>query len=179
MQSWLQAAPPFFLSCLVWWFFYFAGDFAYYGLKIEIRCTLLSMPIAFLASLPLTWTTSKMGGESAREYNPLGGDLKWGEYIILFLILAPLGEDCLFRGILLLSLLPYGAFVAITVPALLFSLVHLLPFKNTPCKFLVSILISSFALGLLAGYFRVISYSLLPAYLTHTIFNLSGRMTEK
>ncbi len=159
--------------------FYFTDGFNYYGLKIETYYTLLSIPISFLVSLPLILLTSAMGGEIAKEYNPLGEDIRLIEYIVLLLILAPLGEEFLFRGILESSLLDYGILIAVIVPALLFSLVHIIPFKNAPRKFLAAILISAFVLGLLAGYFRAISCSLLPAYTIHAMFNLNGKIAER
>jgi len=159
--------------------FYFTDGFTYYGLKIDIYYTLLSIPISFLVSFPLILLASVMGGEKAKEYNPMGEDIGLIEYIVLFLILAPLGEEFLFRGILESPLLDYGILIAVIVPALLFSLIHIVAFKNASRKFLATILFSAFILGLLAGYFRAISCSLFPAFTIHAMFNLNGKIAER
>ncbi len=160
--------------------FQFTGGFAYYGLKIDIFYTLISIFTAFLVAFPLSLIASRVAENTNMQDDPFDfGNLNILEFLFLFLLLAPLGEEFLFRGVLESSLLEYGILIAVIVPALLFSLIHLLPFKNTPRKFLVTILISAFILGLLAGYFRAISGSLLPAYVTHTIFNLNGKIAEK
>ncbi len=160
--------------------FQFTGGFEYYGLKIDIFYTLISIFTAFLVAFPLSLIASRVAGNTNMENGPFDfGNFNILEFLFLLLLLAPLGEEFLFRGILESSLLGYGTIIAIVVPALLFSLIHLLPFKNTPRKFLITILDSAFILGLLAGYFRAISGSLLPAYVTHAIFNLNGKIAEK
>ncbi len=160
--------------------FQFTGGFAYYGLKIDIFYTLISIFTAFLISFPLLLVASRIAGEDDIQNTPFDfGNLNILEFSFLFLILAPVGEEFLFRGVLESSLLEYGILIAVIVPALLFSFVHLLPFKNTTGKFLVTIMISAIILGLLAGYFRAISGSLIPAYTTHAIFNLNGKIAEK
>ncbi len=160
--------------------FQFTGGFEYYGLKIDIFYTVISIFTAFLVAFPLLLIASRVAEYTHMQDDPLGfGNLNILEFLFLLLLLAPLGEEFLFRGILESSLLEYGLLIAIIVPALLFSLIHLLPFKNTPRKYLVTILISAFILGLLAGYFRTLSGSLFPAYVTHAIFNLNGKIAEK
>ena len=161
-------------------FFQFTGGFAYYVLKIDIFYTMISLFTAFLISFPLLLLASRIAEEENMQNTPLDfGNLNILEFSFLFLFLAPLGEEILFRGDLESPLLELGILAAIIIPALLFSIVHLLPFRNTPHKFLVTIIISAFILGLFAGYFRFISGSLLPAYATHTVFNLNGKIAEK
>ncbi len=160
--------------------FQFTGGFEYYGLKIDIFYTMISIFTAFIIAFPLSLIASIVAENTNMQNGPFDlGNLNILEFLFLLLLLAPLGEEFLFRGILESSLLEYGILIAIVVPALLFSLIHILPFKNTPRKFLAIILISAFILGLLAGYFRALSGSLLPAYVTHAIFNLNGKIAEK
>jgi len=149
-------------------------------LKLDTFYTLISILIGFIAALPLTLITARIERTTHMKIDPFNFySISLPEFILLFILLTPLGEEFLFRGILESSLLGYGILIAVIVPALLFSLVHIVPFKNTPRKFLIFIMISAFILGVLAGYFRAISGSLLPAYSVHAIFNLSGRITEK
>jgi len=160
--------------------FYFTDGFAYYGLKLDAFYTIISILVAFLASLPLSVISNIIERKSSVQTEPFGfGDLNLTEFLFLFLLLAPLGEEFLFRGILETSLLVYGVPVAVILPALLFSLMHIVPLKNAPRKFSAIILISAFILGLLAGYFRAVSGSLLPAYSVHAVFNLTGKFTNK
>ena len=159
--------------------FYFTNGFAYYGLKMDTFYILISIPIAFVVSLPLSMIASRVAKNEGTQIDPFNfGNLNFLEFSLLFLILAPLGEEFLFRGVLESPLLEYGILIAVIVPALLFSLIHLQPFKNAPRKFLALIIISAFILGLLAGYFRAVSGSLLPAYAIHAIFNLNGKITN-
>ncbi len=160
--------------------FQFTGGFEYYGLKIDVFYTVISIFTAFLVAFPLSLIASRVAENTNVRNDPFDfGNLNIFEFSFLLLLLAPLGEELLFRGVLESSLLEYGILIATIIPALLFSLIHFLPFRNTPRKFLAIILISAFILGLLTGYFRAISGSLLPAYVTHAIFNLNGKIAER
>ncbi len=160
--------------------FAFFGGFQYYGLKIEVFHTLISLPAAIAISLPLSLLASRISQEYGEIEVPFNfGEFSAFEFAALFLILAPLGEEILFRGVLETPFLIYGALFATMISALLFAFIHILPFKHSPAKFLAVILLSAFILGLLAGYLRAISGSLLPAFCVHLIFNLSGKIVEK
>ena len=97
------------------------------------------------------------------------------KFVTIALILAPVGEEMLFRGVLETSLLVWGIWIATVIPAILFALIHMAPFKGSSPKFMTVIISSAFVLGFLSGYFRAISGSLLPAYVVHMTFNLSSR----
>ena len=95
--------------------------------------------------------------------------------IFISLFLAPVGEETLFRGLLEGYLLEKNnRGIAVILPAVLFSLMHILPYYRTSLAYLVPLLVNSFILGVIAGYFRMKSNSLIPAFLTHVVFNLSG-----
>ncbi len=92
----------------------------------------------------------------------------------------------LFRGLLegrLLSSLGAGSratlWIAIVIPAALFSLVHVAPFSKAPRVYLASVMTGAFVLGLLAGLFRAVSGSLATAVVTHACFNLVGMLVEE
>ena len=99
---------------------------------------------------------------------------------LLLLLVAPVCEETFFRGLVQGFLLRRGHFkLSIAVPALLFSAVHVLPFSSVGPALLLALLLSALALGVIAGYFRAISGSLLPAFLAHFWFNLIGLIATR
>ena len=97
-------------------------------------------------------------------------------YSLVALALAPTGEETLFRGLLLGYMLRQGVnpWIAIIVSATLFSLMHMLPFHNAPIAQQAFVLITALLLGVMAGYLRKQTGSLLLAITTHAGFNLGG-----
>lgn len=89
----------------------------------------------------------------------------WAERVALALgvtLLAPLGEELLFRGYLLRILgARYGALGGLLVTSALFALAHFNP----------AALIPLFALGCVFGLLRLVSGSLVPALAGHAIQN--------
>lgn len=77
-------------------------------------------------------------------------------------ILAPVLEEILFRGIIIRILEPYGTGIAITISALMFSLLH----------FSVSVFFIIFAASLVMGFLRIYSGSVYPSMIFHSLFNL-------
>lgn len=93
--------------------------------------------------------------------------------------MAPIAEELVFRGLLEGYLLETAGFmVGILVPAILFTIMHIAPFKRAPKDFLSLILLSAFSLSIIVGTLRFISNSIIPAILTHMIFNVSGRIVS-
>jgi uncharacterized protein len=83
--------------------------------------------------------------------------------ILRVVILAPVVEELIFRGVIFSSFQRiYPAFWVIFFSALLFALFHLNPWQLGP----------TFLLGLLLGYVRLKTGSLLAAMLTHALHNL-------
>ncbi len=82
--------------------------------------------------------------------------------ILRVVILAPIVEELIFRGVIFSGFQRiYPAFWAIFFSALLFALFHLNPWQLGP----------TFLLGLLLGYVRLRSGSLLAAIFTHALHN--------
>jgi uncharacterized protein len=82
--------------------------------------------------------------------------------ILRVVILAPIVEELIFRGVIFSGFQRiYPAFWAIFFSALLFALFHLNPWQLGP----------TFLLGLLLGYVRLRTGSLLAAILTHALHN--------
>jgi membrane protease YdiL (CAAX protease family) len=78
------------------------------------------------------------------------------------LVVAPLTEEPLFRGVILHGFLRnYGRRLAIVASALLFALFHLNPWQFT----------SAFILGAVLGWFRAETGSLMPCFLGHAFAN--------
>lgn len=85
----------------------------------------------------------------------------WGG-ILRVVVLAPVVEELIFRGVIFSGFQRiYPSFLAIFFSALLFALFHLNPWQLLP----------TFLLGLLLGYVRLRSGSLLAAILTHALHN--------
>lgn len=85
----------------------------------------------------------------------------WGG-ILRVVVLAPIVEELIFRGVIFSGFQRiYPSFLAIFFSALLFALFHLNPWQLLP----------TFFLGLLLGYVRLRSGSLLAAIFTHALHN--------
>ena len=95
-----------------------------------------------------------------------------GRFIIL-LILAPVSEELLNRGLVEGYLLGYDHFwSAILFSALVFALPHWMAFEGSKGKRTYTVL-GGFAIGSLAGYFFALA-GLIPAFVLHSSANLAG-----
>lgn len=82
--------------------------------------------------------------------------------LIMLVIVAPVTEELLFRGIILRGFLSqYGEWKAIILSALLFSIFHLNPYQLLP----------AFVGGLILGWVYLKSGSLWPCIYAHAFFN--------
>jgi uncharacterized protein len=85
--------------------------------------------------------------------------------IILCVVVAPLTEELLFRGIILRGFqFHYGKWKAIFLSAVLFSLFHLNPYQ----------FFSAFIGGLILGWLFLETGSLMPCIIAHAFFNSIG-----
>ena len=151
------------------------GRLQYFGVRLETFYTVVGFAVALPIALPLAYITSRVGSKEKVNLPIDVGRMGIPKFIAIALVLAPIGEEMLFRGVLETPLLAWGIWTATVISAILFALVHIAPFKGSSPKFMAIILFSAFVLGFLAGYLRAISGSLLPAYVVHMTFNLSGR----
>ncbi len=150
-----------------------AGSIHDLGLSLDLRLSIIALIVAVSIGLPLAYLAATLTG----NYRPPFVPEDPRERIAVALIIAPIGEELLFRGLLEGQLLKSSSmWVAVTIPALLFSLMHVAPFSGSPKAFLGTLLVSALVLGLLAGYLRAISNSLLPAIAVHAGFNLAGNL---
>jgi membrane protease YdiL (CAAX protease family) len=85
----------------------------------------------------------------------------WGNLVAL-IVVAPLTEELLFRGLILRGLIAErGEWAAVLYSSLFFGLLHLNPWQ----------LPSAFVLGIVLGWLFIRSRSLLPCILLHALFN--------
>jgi membrane protease YdiL (CAAX protease family) len=131
--------------------------------------------IALAISIPLS-ALAQVAVMRVHEAGPLAGlSLPLGAVCFYFLLCAPVQEEFIFRGLVqsifakevsTVSASAWPGVLAGCTAAILFGLVHLVVGPATAAAALV--------LGFVAGELRRQSGSLLPAILSHAIFNLPG-----
>jgi len=111
------------------------------------------------------------------------GDLQQWQIVLFFWIAAPIQEEIIFRGFLQSVLemrhpavMQLGHFklpFAVLVSALLFAAVHIATGRlGASLSEVLFIVFGAFVLGILAGWLRWRSNSLLPSILVHALFNM-------
>ncbi|MEI6275948.1 MAG: CPBP family intramembrane glutamic endopeptidase [Prolixibacteraceae bacterium] len=134
----------------------------------------LNIPVIFISLAALQFFMNEISFHVEKVLPPPGWFLElfdrlfesdhgiWGG-ILRVVILAPIVEELIFRGVIFSGFQRiYPAFLAIFFSALLFALFHLNPWQLGP----------TFLLGLLLGYVRLRTGSLLAAIFTHALHNL-------
>jgi membrane protease YdiL (CAAX protease family) len=150
-------------------------------LGIPVNLRLSNLPEAllggFLLSLALNLVQKRLGVEITPPQIPERKVELW----FLLLVLAPLGEESLYRGLLEGYLLGSGAFWgAIVFSAILFALPHWMAFKGNIAGKTLAVL-GAFLVGFSVGYLFATTRSLLTAFTFHSAANLVGFVvrTEK
>ncbi len=97
-------------------------------------------------------------------------------YIPLAFIISPIGEETLFRGLLLGSMIKMkvNRKIAIILSAILFSAIHIIPYINANPIQIITVIFTAFILSILAGTYRVTINSIIPAIIIHACFNMGG-----
>lgn len=156
-----------------------------YGFKLpESSDVKKSLPIGFLVGT-LLYVLARLNNIELTFV----GQPPFAYIIILSWIGAPIQEELIFRGLFQSYLAMHiKSFITIwkwklTVPALIgaiaFSLVHLTLLTVEPT--LISILFvtaSAFILGIITGYFRAETGSLISPIIVHALFNITGSIFE-
>jgi membrane protease YdiL (CAAX protease family) len=103
-----------------------------------------------------------MPGWIADVFESVGGETSlWGS-LLLLVIIAPLTEELLFRGLILRGLLSrYPVWISVLISSLLFGLFHLNPWQ----------IIGATLGGLILGWIFVRTRSLVPCVFAHALFN--------
>jgi membrane protease YdiL (CAAX protease family) len=134
------------------------------------------IPYTIFVSLIITWVIAN----PITELIPMPDIMKEGlknlnsstnfAMFLFMVILAPLGEELIFRGIILDSLLKrYSSWKAIIVSALIFGAVHLNPWQFIP----------GFALGIFFGWiYYHTQRNILQTFILHAVVNLSSFATH-
>lgn len=90
-----------------------------------------------------------------------GGTKFWGSFALI-VVVAPLTEELLFRGLILRGFLKnYSKTKAVFVTAILFAIIHLNPWQ----------FIGALLLGVIFGWWFVQTRSLIPCLFGHAVFN--------
>ncbi|WP_297497656.1 CPBP family intramembrane glutamic endopeptidase [Thermococcus sp.] len=145
-------------------------------LRIPLGFGLVYLPHAiasgFFVSLALNLGERLLPGEKARVKAEMPEGLLWR--VLLLLILAPLAEESLNRGLVEGYLLSQGQFRgAIGFSALLFALPHWIAFEGASSR-KAYVTAGAFLMGLIVGYLFAFSGSLLTAFAFHSSANLAG-----
>jgi len=144
------------------------------GLKFTFKSIVRVVAISLISALPLTYLTNILAPTSHQI------QVSITLLIPMALILTPIGEELLFRGLLLGCLMRcISRWRSIMISSMIFALTHLPAFSaysETPLT-MFSIFTGAFILGVIAGHFKTSLNSLIPAIITHSIFNLSGMVT--
>ncbi len=188
IRSGLVTQATFLVLALVFMRVIGRGDWARFGMRtarpaIVLRAIAISAACMLVLMSPLL--VASMMSPAPTGGGPASGGLL--EKIILIWLIASTCEEVFYRGLLqgfLSPLATYGVrlrIVRISLPvalcAALFGLSHLCLANVFPPPVLVSILVSTTLAGLVAGYYRERTGSLLPAIAAHMTFNVVGTVT--
>ncbi|MBN2460157.1 MAG: CPBP family intramembrane metalloprotease [Candidatus Cloacimonetes bacterium] len=168
------------------------GKFASYGFRGTgliniIKPFFIAFLFAFVLFILNMIHIRVTGPPQGSGKGPLSGDLI--KDIVYIWIIASMVEEIFFRGFVVTFLqdlkkqgIRLGRIllsVPVLVAALLFSLMHLCLWDIMPHRIVYFILINTFFLGLIAGYWREKTGSLIPAYVVHLIFNVVGMIIPR
>jgi len=125
-------------------------------------------------SCALAWAALQVPGSEGFMQPVPGLGVGTFQQLALALAIAPVGEEVLFRGLLLDYTLRESAnpAAAIATSAVLFAAIHALPYRTAPAAQKVLVLITAAMMSVVAGYLRKRAGSIVPAIATHTAFNL-------
>ena len=134
----------------------------------------VALVLGVAISCALAWTALHIPGSEGFMQPVPGLGVGTFQQLALALAIAPVGEEVLFRGLLLDYTLRESAnpAVAIATSAVLFATVHALPYQTAPVAQKALILITAAIMSTIAGYLRKRADSIVPAITTHTAFNL-------
>ena len=136
------------------------GLFVGCGAGAALACSVLGSIVSALVGAGL----SAVGGRPYYAQGPTLRPLPLILYFFYSCILVPVIEELTFRGLVLQSLRPYGDTFALFSSAVLFGLMHLNPAQQP----------NAFLLGLVIGYFTLVSGSLFTGMVMHAAVNLTA-----
>ncbi len=147
-------------------------------LYLPLIQTLQSIPLA-IAIVFVTYLIDRVF--NGHKYAPFTISTSPITACILLLVIAPIGEELVFRGLIEGYLITAQTPLLITVliPAILFSLAHLptyclVPEEKPPALYIASVLVVTLAVGILTGYYRAVTESIILPILLHSITNTNA-----
>jgi len=98
------------------------------------------------------------------------------EFLLLALFVAPVCEEIVFRGLVegYLIYVKTSIYVAVALPAVLFSIIHVAPYRKSSKPHMVIVVTLALVIGVLAGYYRAVTGSILIAMIIHAVSNTPG-----
>ena len=130
----------------------FKGDFRLFGFKMNLNYTLQSLIVSLLLASIMNTLSYRLFRRVKYEPPFLHGNLLL--LALVACILAPLGEEILFRGLLESYLLIHTSIeVSIITPSILFAIVHLTSYPKAPGRILILVIVYAFIMGLLTSYY--------------------------
>lgn len=152
-------------------------------LKLIFKPMLYGLLAAFVTNITLGILSLFLGATA--EKHPAIEDMTAVQYLVFIIILAPIAEEHLFRGFLQNYLKPlsdksFNLFrLRITFPVLVsaiaFSLAHLILLASgVSGLFMTRVLVFTFVLGLIAGYYQEKHDNIAYAILVHAAGNILG-----
>lgn len=139
--------------------------------KKNIRLGLLMYPVGLLANTIMTSITSII----TKLFSSGGTTIPTADFsvdkasalaiittILYLVIIAPISEEIVFRGLILKTLSPFGKRNAVVISALLFALMH----KNIPQA------VGAFAIGIIFATVDTKANSIVPSIIMHSLNNL-------
>lgn len=152
-------------------------------LKLIFKPMLYGLLAAFVTNITLGILSLFLGATA--EKHPAIEDMTAVQYLVFIIILAPIAEEHLFRGFLQNHLKPlsdkgFNLFrLRITFPVLVsaiaFSLAHLILLASgVSGLFMTRVLVFTFVLGLIAGYYQEKHDNIAYAILVHAAGNILG-----
>jgi len=169
------------------------GKLSHYGLTLGkniryIRIIILSFVIGIITML-ITGIIANI----LQSVFPVGGGEHFAssysflETVLRVWILASISEEVLTRGLIQGYLMPFKKYgfsvfkkhisVPVLISALFFGAMHIMLLTTGMNVYMVSaVMFTSFILGLVAGYYREKTGSLIPAIIVHMVFNIGGAL---
>lgn len=138
--------------------------------KSNVRTGLIAYPVGLVVNTFLTGITSiitKLFSDNGTtiptaDFSVDSASAKAIILTILYLVvIAPISEEIVFRGLILKALSPFGKEIAILLSALLFALMH----KNIPQA------VGAFAIGIIFAIVDIKANSIVPSIIMHVLNN--------
>ncbi|KPJ72659.1 hypothetical protein AMJ52_05655 [candidate division TA06 bacterium DG_78] len=169
------------------------GTLSHYGFTLGENVRYVKVIIVSFIVGIVTMLITGIAANILQSIFPIGGgehfasNYSFLETVFRVWILASISEEVLTRGLIqgfLMPLKKYGfkifkrfMSVPILISALFFGAMHIMLLTTGMNVYMVlAVVVTCFILGLLAGYYREKTGSLIPAIIVHMVFNIGGAL---